>query len=53
MVGQYALIGASGAVIIIAVTVTGVVIKRVTENTGMDFDKTSRKVELIRDKLFV
>ncbi len=46
MVGEYALIGAAGAVIIIVVTVSGIIIKRVLNGTEMEFSKTSKAVEL-------
>jgi hypothetical protein len=41
MTGEYMLVGASGAAVIIVVTVTGVIVKRVDESTNMDFSKFS------------
>jgi hypothetical protein len=48
MVGEYALIGATGAVVIIVVTVSGIVFKRVTQNRSMSFTKTSKAFEIIK-----
>ena len=49
MIGEYILVGASGAVLIIVVTTGSVIVKRVLGKTEMNFDKAAKAIELFRN----
>ncbi|MBT3979734.1 MAG: hypothetical protein HOE90_00195 [Bacteriovoracaceae bacterium] len=45
-IGEYTIVGAGGAVLIVVVTVAGIVVKRVLNGAEMSYSKTSKEVKV-------